>query len=81
MPGYINLYDPALRRPREWVTLNSLVIAAAVLLAVMLALGAGLRWEINKFVFTKATYSREFLDVKSGSIDLDLAILELGLMF
>lgn len=44
-------------------------------------LGAGLRWEINKFVFTKATYSREFLDVKSGSIDLDLAILELGLMF
>jgi len=44
-------------------------------------LGAGLRWDINNALFTKATYSREFLDVKSGSIDFDMAILELGLMF
>ncbi len=44
-------------------------------------LGAGLRWDINDVIFTKATYSREFLDVKSGSIDLDTAILEVGMMF
>ena len=44
-------------------------------------LGAGLRWDINKFVFTKATYMREFLDVRNGSVDFDTAILELGLMF
>jgi opacity protein-like surface antigen len=44
-------------------------------------LGAGVRWDINNFVFTKATYMREFLDVKNGSVDFDTAILELGLMF
>ncbi len=43
--------------------------------------GAGLRWDINDVIFTKATYSREFLSVKSGSIDFDMALLELGLMF
>lgn len=45
MPGYINLYDPALRRPREWVTLNSFGFATAALLVVLLAIGAGLRWD------------------------------------
>ncbi len=44
-------------------------------------LGAGLRWDINDSIFTKASYSREFIDVKNGSIDFDMAILELGLMF
>lgn len=44
-------------------------------------LGAGVRWDINNTVFTKATYTREFLDVKNGSADFDMAILELGLMF
>ena len=44
-------------------------------------LGAGVRWEINDMIFTKATYTREFVDVDSGSLDFDTAILELGLMF
>lgn len=44
-------------------------------------LGAGVRWDINNAVFTKATYTREFLDVENGSADFDMAILELGLMF
>jgi len=44
-------------------------------------LGAGLRWDINDSIFTKASYTREFIDVKKGSIDFDMAILEVGLMF
>jgi opacity protein-like surface antigen len=44
-------------------------------------LGAGVRWDINNVLYTKAAYSREFLDVKNGSINFDMAILELGLMF
>jgi len=44
-------------------------------------LGAGVRWDINNFVFTKASYMREFLDVKNGSVTFDTAILEVGLMF
>jgi opacity protein-like surface antigen len=43
--------------------------------------GAGLRWDINNAVFTKASYIREFLAVDNGSIDFDMAILEFGLMF
>jgi len=45
------------------------------------SLGAGLRWDINKIVYSKASYTREFLSVNSGSIHFDMAILELGLMF
>ncbi len=44
-------------------------------------LGAGVRWDINTAIFTKATYFREFLSVDSGSINFDTALLELGLMF
>ena len=44
-------------------------------------LGAGLRWDINNMLFSKATYTRQFIDVDSGSINFDTAILELGLMF
>jgi opacity protein-like surface antigen len=44
-------------------------------------LGAGLRWDINNAIYTKASYTREFLDAQNGSIDFDMAIFELGLMF
>lgn len=44
-------------------------------------LGAGLRWDINNMLYTKASYVREFLDTDNGSIDLDTAVIELGLMF
>jgi opacity protein-like surface antigen len=44
-------------------------------------LGAGVRWDINNAIYTKATYTREFLDVKNGSIDFDMALIELGMMF
>jgi len=44
-------------------------------------LGAGVRWDINTMLFTKASYVREFLSVENGSINLDTAVLELGLMF
>lgn len=43
--------------------------------------GAGLRWDVNDSIFTKAAYSREYVDVNNGSIHFDMAILELGLMF
>ncbi len=44
-------------------------------------LGAGVRWDINNMLFTKASYVREFLSAENGSINLDTAVLELGLMF
>lgn len=44
-------------------------------------LGAGLRWDINNMLFTKASYVREFLKAENGSINLDTAVLEVGLMF
>lgn len=44
-------------------------------------IGAGLRWDINDAIYTKASYSREYMDVDNGSVDFDLAIIELGLMF
>jgi len=44
-------------------------------------LGAGLRWDINNALFTKATYTREFFDAENGSVNFDMAIFEFGLMF
>ena len=44
-------------------------------------LGVGLRWDINNAVFTKASYSREFLKLDNGSLDFDMALFEFGLMF
>jgi len=44
-------------------------------------LGAGVRWDINTMVFTKASYVREFLSAENGSINLDTAVIELGMMF
>lgn len=43
--------------------------------------GAGLRWDINDSIFSKASYSREYISMKGGSVYYDMAILELGLMF
>lgn len=44
-------------------------------------LGVGVRWDINNAVFTKAAYSREFIKVDNGTLNFDMAILEMGLMF
>ena len=44
-------------------------------------LGAGVRWDINNMLFTKASYVREFISAENGSINLDTAVVELGLMF
>ena len=44
-------------------------------------LGLGLRWDINNAIYTRAAYSREFMKVDNGTLDFDMAILELGLMF
>ncbi|HEY5763788.1 MAG TPA: hypothetical protein VIS73_11330 [Rhodocyclaceae bacterium] len=68
MPGYINLYDPALRRPREWVTLNSLALAAGVLLVLMLALGAGLRWDA-----ARADGQRQALEADMAALSGEMA--------
>jgi hypothetical protein len=43
MARYLNLYDPALRRPREWVTLGTLALATGALLTVLLSGGLALR--------------------------------------
>lgn len=44
-------------------------------------LGAGIRWDINNAFFSRATYSREFIDLKNGSLDFDTVTVEVGLMF
>lgn len=44
-------------------------------------IGAGLRWDISNFLYSKASYVREFMNVDNGSIDFDTAIFELGLIF
>ena len=44
-------------------------------------LGLGFRWDINNAVFTKGTYSREFMSLDNGSLNFDLMTLEIGLMF
>ena len=44
-------------------------------------LGLGLRWDINNALFTRASYNREFVSVKSGSLTFDSLTLEIGLVF
>jgi len=44
-------------------------------------LGVGFRWDINTAVFTRGSYSMEFIDLDSGSLDFGTFILEMGLMF
>jgi len=44
-------------------------------------LGVGVRWDINNAVFTRAAYNREFLSLENGTLNFDMAILEVGLMF
>ena len=44
-------------------------------------LGLGFRWDINNAFYTKGTISREFLSLDNGTLNFDMAILELGLMF
>jgi len=44
-------------------------------------LGLGFRWDINNAIFTKAAYNREFISLKNGSLNFDMATVELGLMF
>ena len=44
-------------------------------------IGAGVRWDISNFVYSKAAYSREFLSLKNGSLNFDTLSLEVGLMF
>jgi len=44
-------------------------------------LGVGVRWDINNAVFTRAAYSREFIKLDNGTLNFDMAVLELGLMF
>lgn len=44
-------------------------------------LGLGFRWDINTAVFTRGTYSMEFIDLDSGTLDFGTFILEMGLMF
>lgn len=44
-------------------------------------LGLGLRWDVNEAVFSRASYTREFIDVDSGSLDFDTLTLEIGIMW
>ena len=44
-------------------------------------LGLGLRWDINAAFFSRASYTREFIKVDSGSLDFDAMTLEFGLMW
>lgn len=56
---YLNLYDPALRRPREWVTLGSLALATGGLLVVVVTAGAVLRFGATQLEAKRATLEQE----------------------
>lgn len=45
MPQQINLYNPALRLRREWLSLSSVAAVALLLATVLLAAGGVLRWQ------------------------------------
>jgi opacity protein-like surface antigen len=57
----------------DWKTYTSSELAYS--------LGLGFRWDINTAVFTRGTYSMEFIDLDSGTLDFGTFILEMGLMF
>jgi len=44
-------------------------------------LGLGLRWDINNMFFTRASYNKEWVSVKSGTLSFDTLTMELGLVF
>jgi len=44
-------------------------------------LGLGVRWDINDSLFSRAAYSREFIDTDAGSLDIDTLTLEIGMLF
>jgi len=44
-------------------------------------LGAGFRWDFDSSMFTRAAYTREFVSVKGGDLNFDMATLEIGWMF
>ena len=44
-------------------------------------LGAGVRWDINNIVFSKAAYNREVINVETGSLNFNTVTVEVGLMF
>jgi opacity protein-like surface antigen len=58
---------------QDWETYNTTKFAYN--------LGLGLRWDFNNMVYTKASYSREFISLKNGSMNFDIAVFELGMMF
>ena len=43
--------------------------------------GLGFRWDINTALFTRGSYSVEFVDLDSGSLNFGTFIFEMGLMF
>ena len=43
--------------------------------------GAGVRWDINNAIFSRAEFNREFISLKNGTLDFDTFSLEFGLMF
>jgi hypothetical protein len=57
----------------DWKTYSSTELAYS--------LGLGFRWDINTALFTRGSYSMEFIDLDSGSFDFGTFIFEMGLMF
>jgi len=39
------------------------------------------RWDFRNVFFSRASYNREFVSVKSGSLNFDTATLEMGMVF
>jgi hypothetical protein len=54
MARQINLYDPALRHQRDWLALGNIVVLAAVLAALVGALGVGARSGLDVLAATAA---------------------------
>ena len=43
--------------------------------------GVGVRWDFSDYLYTKAAYSKEFLDLDNASLDFDYLSVEMGLLF
>jgi len=44
-------------------------------------LGLGLRWDVNNAFYIRGSYNKEWVSLKSGTLDFDMLTFEMGLMF
>jgi len=74
MSHYINLYDPALRRQRQWLTAANLLFAVALLFLVLLGWGAWLRVQVAGLTTEEAMLADQTKAAREESVSLATAL-------